>query len=1397
VTVTFIQSGNPRDLRLAVGDDGAKDQGTGLTSDPILPFSVDIEGHSRPFGSAWDIGADEYVTGLFGYRRQITISDATTPASCTSDLSNFPVLVKVTDADLMSASNGGHVESPNGYDIIFRAMDGTTKLDHEIEKYDGATGEVIAWVRIPTLVYNADTTIYMYYGNAGVAVPTANPAGVWGTSYKGVWHLKESGNGTGSEYDDSTQYANEGQGGRGNPLYVPTQVAGQIGYGQNFSNSDGKWDLVDVGNNNSVLDIPGNQITLEAWVRHDVDPLNLNPPGHLDYGILNHKGWQYGYRLLMRADTYGCDTPLCLHFNLGEQGTFLGTATVLTAGPWHHVVGTYDGSLVRVFIDGVQDSHTWSKTAAITAPGPPEDHVWIGHGDQPTDVAWSSEWEGEIDEVRISNVARSACWIQTQYNNQSTTDVNLGGEQPVDTTYDYHQALTIANAMTPGSCTSNLANFPVLIDTTTWAAADKNALKTVASGGHVQSTNGYDIIFRDTSGLQLDHEIESYSGSTGTLVAWVRIPSLNPSGDTIIYMYYGNSAISSPTANPMGVWNSSYKGVWHLKEATGVQVADSTATPNNGTPSGSPVQQAGQINGSLVFNPASSQYVNVVNSTDLQLATNMAISAWVNTTNSDAQARLITAKWMSSQTPEAQNYWLGKLDASLIGVYVDATQGVTTNLSLINNGTWHQVVGVADAANNLLRIYVDGTQRNSAAYSGTSQTGNSDLQIGRSPDQPLQLWSGGLDEIRISNTAHDACWIETEYNNQSSPGTVVTTGGEQVDPSTYDYNQPITITNAMTPGSCTTNIANFPVLVDTTNWAAAYKDPLKTAPTGHVQNANGYDIIFRDTSDLQLDHEIEKYDGATGTLIAWVRVPILAYNADTTIYMYYGNSLVTTPTARPTGVWNSGYKGVWHLSETSGTHYDSTGNNNDSTSVTVTTQGSAAGKIDGADFFDGSPTNTDYITVANTGSSLDVGQAFTLEAWIKRDGTGVDGLLTKAYSDQYSFKLAIDGSDRLEMYVNTGSGYNSVADGTLNDTAWHYVGGYSDGSNLKVFFDGAVLGGAGATPASIPYDSGGGYIGAGRWSSNPTDYFDGIIDEVRISNVARDACWIGTGYNNQSTPDTFVTPGGEGTEPAVYTSQRAITIRDVMTPASCGANLSSFPILIDTTNWADKDDLKAAPAGSVQSASGYDIIFRDANDLKLDHEIEKYDGATGTLVAWVRIPVLAHNANTTITMYYGNAAITSPTANPTGVWTNGYSEVWHLHETSGNHVDSTSNGYLGTVSGSITRGAAGQINGADQLVGPSTTTYVDLADGDFGNNQSFTVAAWFKVGTLTQWAGIVTKGREIHHDWVGLWETDTYRLSLGWDVVTTGYGNLTVASWLRVSGTTESGRSIGHSEGSI
>ncbi|HDO25293.1 MAG TPA: DUF2341 domain-containing protein, partial [Nitrospirae bacterium] len=80
---------------------------------------------------------------------------------------------------------------------------------------------------------------------------------------------------------------------------------------------------------------------------------------------------------------------------------------------------------------------------------------------------------------------------------------------------------------------SDQSDFPVLIKIT-------NQNDPVFANAQ---SNGDDILFTSSDGTtRLDHEIEYYSSSaTKELDAWVRIPSLSSSSDTVIYMYYSNS----------------------------------------------------------------------------------------------------------------------------------------------------------------------------------------------------------------------------------------------------------------------------------------------------------------------------------------------------------------------------------------------------------------------------------------------------------------------------------------------------------------------------------------------------------------------------------------------------------------------------------------------------------------------------------------------------------------------------------------------------------------------------------------------------------------------------------------------------------------------------------------
>jgi len=173
----------------------------------------------------------------------------------------------------------------------------------------------------------------------------------------------------------------------------------------------------------------------------------------------------------------------------------------------------------------------------------------------------------------------------------------------------------------------------------------------------------------------------------------------------------------------------------------------------------------------------------------------------------------------------------------------------------------------------------------------------------------------------------------------------------------YKYRKRITFDPTKVTGAADLN--NFTALIN----ISSDNDLRVTTSSGHVENSNGFDIIF--TSDdgvTKLDHQVEKYTSTTGELVAWVRIPILSTSINTSIYMYYGNTAITTDQSL-TSTWNSGYKAVWHFHNSSfadGTIQGNTAVNNGSGNV-------ASAMIAGGRSFPG--TGTDYVQLPLSGAS--------------------------------------------------------------------------------------------------------------------------------------------------------------------------------------------------------------------------------------------------------------------------------------------------------------------------------------------------------------------------------------------------------------------------------------------
>ncbi len=256
-----------------------------------------------------------------------------------------------------------------------------------------------------------------------------------------------------------------------------------------------------------------------------------------------------------------------------------------------------------------------------------------------------------------------------------------------------------------------------------------------------------------------------------------------------------------------------------------------------------------------------------------------------------------------------------------------------------------------------------------------------------------------------------------------------------------------------------------------------------------------------------------------------MRIPALSSTADTVIYLYYANSGASSQ-QDAANVWTNAYAGVWHLADATGaTRLDSTGNHNDLTQNNGPIAMAASKIGNGADFVRASAQYLYINDAAQTG--LDVTGPVTLEAWAKVDETAnapyqiVDKARGSCGSGDPPYFLRLNniaaGFVR-EAFVATGScgadptdaqpGGNSIAAGS-----WNFVVGDYDGAFSRIYKN-AVQTDSEPYNAGIYNSDGAFYVG----SQVNANYFDGIIDEVRVSTTARSQDWITTEYNNENSP---------------------------------------------------------------------------------------------------------------------------------------------------------------------------------------------------------------------------------------------------------------------------------------
>ena len=333
-------------------------------------------------------------------------------------------------------------------------------------------------------------------------------------------------------------------------------------------------------------------------------------------------------------------------------------------------------------------------------------------------------------------------------------------------TGSYSKSITIDHTQV----TAALSGFPVMINITS-----TDLTKALASAA--------DIYFVASDGTTtLPYEIETFTQSTGALLAWVQVASVSDTTDTVVYLRYGDGATHT---SPSSVWDSAYFAVWHLNNSLNDSTTGNTHAGSNSGTSDLAAAQIGHGRSFATgnyFDPAGSQVPN---------STFYTITTWANFSAFSNDSEIIGASDTSA---------LGSHDGVELAVDSDGSLGFYrsgafyyggTHIKVPSTGAWHYIVQRINAASSggYVEFSVDGsafTRIYSGDTSSEKATASAGLNIGR--------WGGGcngflqpscmngkMDEVRIAipnSAARADAWHKAEYANQKSSSTFLSFGAE-------------------------------------------------------------------------------------------------------------------------------------------------------------------------------------------------------------------------------------------------------------------------------------------------------------------------------------------------------------------------------------------------------------------------------------------------------------------------------------------------------------------------------------------------------------------------------------------------------------------------------------------
>ncbi len=1031
------------------------------------------------------------------YRMRFVIDEA--QVTETSNITNFHLLINKRIHELSKAQASGN-------DIIFTSGDGTTVLPHEIEYFNNVSGELTAWVEVSTLSYNADTDIYMYYGN-----PTASnqqqPSQMWGAvssggfsaTYVGAWHLNQDPSGSAPQMLDSTANNYDGTTNGSMTASNASRSPVHLGVGNSTDNSQ----YVDLTNGANLNFGANEDFSLLLWSKVIDSGFRKTIIGKASG---NYELAGVGFGINYRGDLG--DKRLQFRINDATNTTWSNinnTAIDIGDGQWHHmsISADRDGD-ATIYTDGTNSSSgsILNEDGDLSSADSLLTHRLR--------AGISSDVNISVDEIWVLQGTITAGFAETTYNNQasSTFFKSVSNEQVQKDPILFHKfdesATGTANDTSPYNHDGTETGVTRLTGT--------NCIE----GACLSFDNTGDYITVSDSNL-LDSNNRDF-----TLSGWVYRSSSSVADDTLIAKRNGTA--NSNQGYLLYIRDSDDKLVFEVCDATSScdeysLISTSSIATDTWTQFAVVWDDDSATNSEIYLNgkdddPDNNNDVGTLgNIGDLSNAVSLVIGA-ESDLGSPHYGRL----------DEVKIYGYARTAAEILADYNTPSTEKGTNIGVMGTdlpspaGFWKLDEGYGDTTYNAT---------SNTGINGNLGGGTTCPTTGACPTQSLAgkfdkalSFDGSDDYVEVSaassinlqsKSGYSVCaWINPTSIGEGSAGEFWSKGNSYMRISTGNGIQAgfdLATTDATLTATKTVSLGTWSHVC--AGWTDDSDDEItiyvngETAGTsvatgnGSPSNDSASNMFIGGDSSNNFHGVIDNVRIYTQELTASEAKADMNYASATN----FGTGTSERDVVEGTD-YTTSLGAYWNADENTGSlSYDKSGNNNTTDSFSTPW---STGKFGSAFAFDGTD---DVIQITETtltdkGATTD---SYTLMAWIKTSANYSANAYVVAKNDgsgAYPYALYLNSSEQACFQISDGTNSPSVCatSPTLADGNWHNITGKRDVTNdsLYIYIDGYPAAAAttdSTTATTVNNDK----LTFGNGGSSYTTFdFNGSIDDIKF-----------------------------------------------------------------------------------------------------------------------------------------------------------------------------------------------------------------------------------------------------------------------------------------------------------